>query len=517
MRPHARFAPLLLALSLLALYLPGLGFPFLNIDDDYVIAKNPWLFGGETPPGAPELSAFARSAPLLAAFTETDRFWMGSEWLPLASLSLKLDAWLWGRRAWGFRVTNLILLLACALLLHRCLRLLLDVPARAWSAPALLATLWFCLHPLRVENTAWLAMRKDLLAGVFVAACWLRMLRFQRKPRMRALAWAVLLFAAALLSKATSIFVPVALALQLWLLPTSLSLRQRVAALAPFFLLALVDFSIVYGIARSEGIVRAAAPPMEQVLRTDFSIAFHYLCNTVLPLQLNALYHWPDVGWSDPAVLAGVAILALWLLLLFRERQRQPLLSLGIGWALLGLIPVLNLFPKSTRAADRYTWFFCLGLAVVAAWGLRALQTTRWWRAGWRSCVVVLVALAMGSELRLWDFSSSERLCRSIVAGPHPAPHAWVHLGWALYEQKRWQEALEAFERAMLELALPDFDQAPRIEARLGAGVTHMRLGQLEAALIDFAQVLEVSPRHPIALHNQQLVSRLLLERRGEE
>jgi len=137
--------------------------------------------------------------------------------------------------------------------------------------------------------------------------------------------------------------------------------------------------------------------------------------------------------------------------------------------------------------------------------------------AHWRVCALLLVALAGGGELRLWDFSSSERLCRSIVAGPHPAPHAWVHLGWALYEQKRWHDALEAFERARMELVVPNFSQAPQIEARLGSGNAHIRLGQLEAALIDFAQVLEIAPRHPIALHNQRLVSRLLLERRREE
>lgn len=517
MHPKVRFAPLLLIVSLLALYLPGLGFPFLNIDDDYVIAENPWLFGGEAPPASHRLSEFARSSPVLAAFSETDRFWMGSEWLPLASLSLKLDAWLWGRRAWGFRITNLLLLIACALVIHRCLYLLLKAPEGSFCAPALLATLWFCLHPLRVENTAWLAMRKDLLAGLFVAACWLRMLRFQRSPRLRDYAWTLLFFAAALLSKATSIFVPAALALQLWLLPSKLSRRQRIVFVVPLVLLALADFAIVYGIARSEGIVRAAAPPLEQVLRTDLSIAFHYLCNSLLPLRLNALYHWPQVEWSDPTVLAGALCFGMWLLLFFRERRRHPLLALGIGWALLALIPVLNLFPKSTRAADRYTWFFCLGLALVAAWGLQALRTTRWWRAAWRSCALILLALAISSERRLWDFSSSERLCRSILSGPYPAPHAWVHLGWALYEQKRWQDALEAFERAKLELSLPDFSQAPRIEARLGSGIAHMRLGQLEAALIDFAQVLEHEPHHPIARHNQALVTRMLGERRARE
>ncbi len=514
MSPRARafLAPALLALALVALYGPALGFGFLNIDDDYVIEANPYLHGGPTPPGAPPVPEVARRAPLWAAFAARDRFWMGSEWLPLTTLSLKLDAALWGRWAPGYRLTHLVLAIAAAWLLYSVLRRLLGAPGKM-STPALLAALWFALHPLHVENTAWLAMRKDLLAGCFGLLAWDFFTRFQDRPGTRPYVFSLVCFALALLSKATAIFLAPLFLAQMFLRRSPRGARALLLWL-PFACVALADFAMVYAIGASEGIVRAAAPPWSQVLLTDLAIVLHYLELTVLPGQLCALYLWPSTTAPDLTSLVAVVLLGLWLAIAWRERRRAPLLSLAVVFALLALVPVLNVFPKSTRVAERFAWFFTAGVALGLAWLLqRALARPGWRRPVLVGCAALIGLVGLRAGFRVQDFRDSEALCRSIVDAPHPAPHAWVYLGKALYAKERWEESLGAFERARRELARPDFSPEPRVEQRLGSGAARLRLGRFAEALTDYAWVLERFPRHPIALAGHKLASEGLRER----
>ncbi len=91
-----------------------------------------------------------------------------------------LDCQIWGLRAGGHHLTNVLLHAAAAILLFLALR---QMTGALWRS-AFVAAL-FAIHPQRVESVAWIAERKDVLSGVFFMLTILAYVRYARKPSSR--------------------------------------------------------------------------------------------------------------------------------------------------------------------------------------------------------------------------------------------------------------------------------------------------------------------------------------------
>jgi hypothetical protein len=100
---------------------------------------------------------------LRAAFTQ---YFVGN-YAPLQILSYMLDHALWGLHPAGFLLTNLLCHLVAGILFYLLVR---RIDGR--GSVALLAALFFLIHPVQVESVAWISQRKNLLAMVFSLAAW---------------------------------------------------------------------------------------------------------------------------------------------------------------------------------------------------------------------------------------------------------------------------------------------------------------------------------------------------------
>src|SRR5437588_12765733 len=83
-------------------------------------------------------------------------------WHPLTTISHMLDCQLYGVKAGGHHVTNVLLHSIAAMLLFIAL---LEMTGAFWRSAFVAAV--FAIHPLRVESVAWIAERKDVLSGFF--------------------------------------------------------------------------------------------------------------------------------------------------------------------------------------------------------------------------------------------------------------------------------------------------------------------------------------------------------------
>ena len=137
---------LFLIVATFAVYWQVNEFDFLHFDDNVYVTQNSSIKTGFT------------KESILWAFT-TKYFDL---WHPLVWLSFMADYELFGLKAGGYHLTNLIFHILSALLLfwlfHRMTR-------EIWKS-AFVAAL-FALHPLHVESVAWIAERKDVLSGFF--------------------------------------------------------------------------------------------------------------------------------------------------------------------------------------------------------------------------------------------------------------------------------------------------------------------------------------------------------------
>ena len=143
-RANAVAVAVIMAASI-AVTLPSLDGEFLNWDDDRFVVNNPHVS---------ELSL----ENVGWAFEEV-RFEL---YQPLFLVSFMIDGSLWPTNATGYRLHNLGLHLVALIMLFFLLRRM-----HIGVIPAVIGCLFFALAPSRVESTAWISSRKDVLMLLF--------------------------------------------------------------------------------------------------------------------------------------------------------------------------------------------------------------------------------------------------------------------------------------------------------------------------------------------------------------
>jgi len=283
---------------------------------------------------------------------------------PLALTSLMLDCALGGDpgNLFPFHRTSLALHIMNTLLVFTLLYLLFG---RAWLACGI--TLLFGLHPMTVEPIAWVAERKTLLAAFFSLASLVCYTQYTGKKSRSLYGLGVTAYILALLSKPTSIPLPLLmLLLDIWPLGrfNKSALREKI----PFFILALAA-AVITIISQS----RAAAivtPDKYGLAELGFIFCHNiifYLSNILWPVTLSPYYPIPvPLNLSHPAVLAGVVGTCILVpLLIFSVRKHKVFL---IGWLFffIAIFPTMGLIGFTIAIAfDKYAYLPCVGLLLI--------------------------------------------------------------------------------------------------------------------------------------------------------
>jgi Flp pilus assembly protein TadD len=494
-------------------FLPGLDGAFLDWDDRENFLHNPHFRGL----GPAQLHWMLTTGLL-------------GHWMPLTWLSLAVDWTIWGLNPFGYHLTSLGLHAICTVLVYLLARRLfvLTVPRVAPTTHALGATvaaLLFASHPLRVESVAWITERRDVLAGVFFLGAVLAYLArwnpdgFARpRPRLRYLA-VLALFAAALLSKAMSVSLPVVLLIldvyplrrlsanpRNWL---SNDARQVWLEKAPLVLLSVGV--TVNAIAINSGAGNLTS--MERVGLLDriaislYSLAF-YPWKTLLPAGLSPMYELPHPlePWRGPFVVAVLAVAGMTAASIALAR-RWP--ALAAAWAayVVMTLPVAGLVQNGFQiAADRYTYLPCVPWALLAGGGLLALARVRPRllipAVALSALLITVLATLSWRQTQIWR--DTETLWRHALS---VAPSAVAHANLGLTLARRDQAGA----------AIPHYHAALAIQPRYpeawnNLGLALVEGGDLVGAERSLREAIRVKPRFSEAWSNLGLV----LARRGE-
>jgi tetratricopeptide (TPR) repeat protein len=133
-----------LLLGTIAVYWPTTRYDFVSFDDPDYVSSNAHIQNGLT----------------LASIKWACWNPVACNWHPLTVWSHMLDCQLFGLKAWGHHLTNVLL---HALNAGLVLGLLQMTTGAAWRSLGVAAL--FAFHPLRVESVAWVSERKDVLSG----------------------------------------------------------------------------------------------------------------------------------------------------------------------------------------------------------------------------------------------------------------------------------------------------------------------------------------------------------------
>jgi cytochrome c-type biogenesis protein CcmH/NrfG len=446
-------APCLVFAAALLTFLPALRADFVNWDDYDNVVKNAGVHG--------------------LGRAQLEWMWTGTvlgHWIPLTWMSFGVNYALGGLQPRGYHLVNLVLHAATAtLFFFIALRLLREAGAAstepALSTGAACAALLFAVHPLRVESVVWVTERKDVLCGLFVMLAILAYLRAAEGGGALRRGWAyasLAAFAAALLSKAAAMPLPVVL-----LLADVYPLRRVrrlgwarcVVEKLPWAVVAAIGAAITLKVVLTSTRVTGYETYgwSARIAMTAYTFIF-YPVRWVWPVELIPLYELPlEVRLSDPRFLVpAVAFVTVTAVLVILRRVFPGGLA---AWALsvVMLLPISGIVHSGRQLAhDRYSYLSGLGFALLAGGGLARLLDAR--RQGRVSAVIVRSVLAGAALVLLvlaagaWDQSKiwhdSETLWRWSINIDPDCSSCWNNLGTALLSQQRDKEAEEAFRRA---------------------------------------------------------------------
>lgn len=451
-----------------------------------------------------------------------------ADYFPLVLTNFWVQHALWDLRPLPYHLVNVAWHALNAVLLALVLRRL-RIPG-AWFGAALWA-----LHPVQVESVAWISELKNTQSAAFyllAALCYLGWLDAPAgRARVRPYALLLLCALAALLSKPSTVMLPVALLLAGWWRDRAWSWR-RVAWLTPLF--ALSGGAAAWTVWEQKFHSLALGPDWNQSFAQRAAIAgkavWFYLGKLAWPHPVMFIYpRWPvHAGPADfvPLVALITVAAALWLL---RGRGTHGAFF-AFAYFVALLFPILGFFNvyffRYSFVADHFQYLasmgplafvgaalatgarhrrlprpaalalaatVLLGVATVAARHVRTFRdsATLWRTTLARNPSCWLADTILGDEAQAQGrYAEAESLLRRALALKPDSFEAHYDLGLTLVKLHRTQEGIAQYEQALH--AKPDFAEA---ENNLGAALAST--GRPAAAIPHYRRALRLNPRQP--------------------
>jgi Tfp pilus assembly protein PilF len=417
---------------------------------------------------------------------------------PLVLTSFWAQHAVWGLNPLPYHLVDVALHAADAVLLWMVLRRL--GVAGAWLGAAIWA-----LHPVQVESAAWITEQKNTQSCLFYLLAILFFLRWREAasgpvqsgfPRARAYGLALLFATLAILSKSSTVMLPVALGLCWWWMEPPWRWR-RILSLAPFLMVSAL--ASAWTVWEQKYANHALGAEWSQTWPQRAVVAgkdvWFYLGKLLWPHPLMFIYPvWNTDASRLAAYLPLLGVIAgLGLLWLARNGPVRPVFF-AAAYFVVSLVPVMSFFNvyffRYSFVGDHFQYLASMGpLALAGA----AIAVASRWVGGEKGIVypvvsgALLLVLGMLTWLQCGMYYNLPTLWRWTLA---ENPDAWIahfNLGDILLQEGR----LDAAEAEFRE----DVRLVPSSEEGLGnLGNVLLMQGRTAEAISDYQKLLAVDP-----------------------
>lgn len=481
------------------------------------------------------------SNPLMTAPDGLRRLWFSTDnlaYYPLTFTTFWVERRLWGLQPMGYHMVNIAFHAVNAVLVWL---LLSRLGIRgAWMAGAI-----FALHPVHVESVAWITERKNVLSGFFYLLALGSYLRFVTHRRWQWYGWALVLFLLALLSKTSTVMLPVVLLLCVWWSNRSLRLLDILKTLPFFALSALMSgLTVWFEHNYTMGGVDEWNAGLPERIAVAGKIIWFYLSKMLVPYDLTFVYpRWSIDPWAITAYLPAALLLVFGTIIWWQRRGwGRPILA-GLGYFVVSLVPVMGFismyYYRYSFVADHFQYLASVGLIALivgsVSWGLDNVSWLKVANIPNRRNLLkvsigfmVLVVLGILTWRQGHIYQDSETLWRDTLTKNSETWLAHNNLGAILKRQGKLEEAIKHFQEALrvrpsyagtyfnlglamfeqgkLDMAVEYYQQALRIkpsfvEAHYKLGIVLAQQGKLDRAIEHYLHALQINPDF-VNVHN---------------
>jgi protein O-mannosyl-transferase len=472
-----------LALTM-AVYSNSISNGFVNWDDDKNVYENTYIR---------ELSAdnikvyFTR--PLIAMYT------------PIVYISYAADYSIGGPGPRVYHITNLLLHLMNITLVFFIIMLLtqrLEI--------AVIASLFFAVHPLNTGAVAPVSTRSGLLYSFFSLVSFLCYIRYLKDNfGLRHLAFAFIFFLLAVMSKSAAVILPLVFLLADYYCKRKFDARA-ITEKIPFFVLSIIFGVLTFVFREDAGHIGSQYlfTPFERIFLVGHSIVF-YVLQLLIPVNLSAYHPYPEKTGEFLPILYYLSplVIAASVLIIYKMKQYRRELIFGALFFFINILLILKIIPMGGEiVCDRYAYLPSIGLFFIIGWAYCRAADMPGMSAGiikklFIAALVfwcVLLSIISYERNKVWE--NSITLYDDIIEKYPNVILAYSNRGSAKITQGDYAGAIADFNMAI--------ERDPYyVPAYNNRGLAYRKMGEYEKALNDYNIAIRISPKTDILYNNR--------------
>lgn len=458
---------------------------------------------------------------------------LGGHYQPFTWLSYMFDYSVWGLNSYGYRLGNIVLHCINAILFMCLVCLILIrfyshiISVKKIMFASLIGTLFFSLHPLRVESVVWVTERRDVLSTFFLLISFIFYFHYKYSTvkktifttRNNAYYFSFFFFLFSLLSKAWAITFPIVLVLVDLALdlkyPKKLTTRtvfNEVKDKIPFLICSVIFVSIGIFSAGSSGAMISweKLTVLDRLLQATYGFNT-YLLHTLYPVDLSPLYLLGDTNFLSTKYLVHfIVFLSIFITsFAFSKKFPWPLYLFLIYFVIIS--PVLGFAQSGPQMmADRYTYIALMPFSFALSWlvlnvlikcdGQERKKNTLYLYGAMSIAALFIMSALINFTLKQIKIWENEEALWSHAYQLDKTNYMAIN-NRADYKSRE-RKYIESIQDYTLSLSLNSSDSY----ALNGRAASRIYIGDLDDALDDLNTALDILPTYVDAILNRGVV-----------
>lgn len=373
---------------------------------------------------------------------------------PLAMISLMVDSALGGSKSnmHIFHITSLCIHILNSFLVLILLYLLFK---KIWLG--FVGGLMFGIHPVAIEEIAWISERKSLLATLFLLISLILYVLYVKSGKKRHIIISMIVFVLALMSKPIAVSLPVIILIldYFWFKRLSfMALFEKI----PYFIIAIVSTVIAFISQNNTAGIEVTTQSLN-IFQIALLVCYNnifYLWKILIPTGLSPYYSFIDpISLSNPSYLVpGILTLILIIGLVFTWRKSKHLL-VGYLFFIISLLPTVGILKVTdSMTCYKYAYFPSIGVLICIIILFHNLANKKISKQAKSIIIIFVVCLISISEIYASNIYStkwkdSETLYNHMLTINPNSPTILNAVGTVYYNDNKFDKSLEYYNKSV--------------------------------------------------------------------